>query len=83
MLARRMRLKLLALFPSLSISGGEYMSVPRASVKIYVENASNLSRFSFANVIKSLLIDLINSRSWWMAGRRPEISKSPMVNHEL
>ena len=41
---------------------GEYMSWPPASMKIYVEG-SNLCRNFFANVIKSLLVDLINRRS--------------------
>ena len=68
-------IKTFALFPSLS--GSEYMSEPPASVKIYVEKESNLSRISFANVIKSLLVDLINKRSRWMAGgRRPDESLS-------
>ena len=47
----------------------ESMSNCPASVKIYVEEGSNLSRISFANVIKSLLVDLINRMSRWMAGK--------------
>ena len=60
-------MKILALFPSLS--GDENMSSTPASVKIYVEKGSNLCRISSANVIKSLLVDLINKDSRGMGGR--------------
>ena len=62
-------IKILALF----LSPSEYTSKLPASesVKIYVEEESNLSRTSFANVFKSLLVDLINRGSRWMAGKHP------------
>ena len=70
-------IKILALFPRLF----EYMSklLGPASIKIYVEKGSNLSQISFAKVIKSLLVDLINRRSRWMVDRCPNES---MVNHK-
>ena len=61
------------------------MSELPASMKIYVEKSStgNLpaSRISFANVIKSLLVDLIKRRSRSMAGRSSNEPRDIEVTH--
>ena len=74
-----MKLKLLASYPSFSDC---HMSEPSTSVKKIVETESNLGPISFANVIKSLLVDLINKRSRCMSGR-PNDSEYIEVNHGL
>ena len=55
-----------------SISSSSHKSEFPASVKIYVDKGSNLGRISIANVIKSLLVDLINRGSRWMVGKPDE-----------
>ena len=62
-------IKTLASFPSIF---GYLMSNRSVSVKIYVEEGSNLVRISFANVFKSLSVDLINRGPSWMASRSNE-----------
>ena len=71
-------IKTLALFSS---SPENVVSNQPASVKIYVEEGSNLGRISFANVIKSSSVDLIKRGPPWMAGRANGKPKDIEVNH--